>query len=141
MVRPVLQDSSSSGDNVKRLDADSKAQMKEIEGSIESKKKEVPLWTGTMCYKLHAAWNLHAVSTANDSPSRSCCPTACQQCATCRCWTDCWATSLMSITQLALHTCKVDNHCELVGRFRVCRVSHRKCAMGRALPNLPFAMS
>lgn len=41
MVTTVVQDSSSSGDNVKRLDADSKAQMKEIEQSIEAKKKEV----------------------------------------------------------------------------------------------------
>lgn len=37
----LVQDSSSSGDNVKRLDADSKSQMKEIESSIAAKKKEV----------------------------------------------------------------------------------------------------
>ena len=41
MVSCTLQDSSSSGDNAKRLDQDSKAQMKEIESNIAAKKKEV----------------------------------------------------------------------------------------------------
>lgn len=56
----VVQDSSSSGDNVKRLDADSKAQMKEIEQSIEAKKKEVHnrmyLIRGRICLEQHHAW-------------------------------------------------------------------------------------
>ena len=37
----LLQDTSNSGANVKRLDQESKDQMKEIESSIAAKKKEV----------------------------------------------------------------------------------------------------
>ena len=68
----LVQDSSSSGDNVKRLDADSKSQMKEIESSIAAKQKEV----GVNCLliieaHLYVAYAVCAAkgSTANDSPA------------------------------------------------------------------------